>query len=256
MRQAIEKDKKFIRQGFDEIAYKYDLFNCLVSFGRHQVFKKALARKTIQMILTNKSFGKDSGKYSGKDSGKYSGKILDICCGTGDITYQLENFAPQNYEIIGMDFSSAMLKIAEKKKKENSKIRFVFKDVLPLPFAKDSLTAITVGFGLRNLTDLDFALQEIYRCLKKGGVFACLDMGKVTFPIASQMFQFFFFKLVPLLGKYLVPKSKMFCYFPNSTKDYPSPQELVTKLNAVGFRESEFQKKLCGACVVHFAQKP
>ena len=126
---------------------------------------------------------------------------------------------------------------------------------MPIPFARNSLTAITVGFGLRNLTDLDFALQEIYRCLKKGGVFACLDMGKVTSPIASPIFRLFFFKLVPLLGKYLVPKSKMFYYFPDSTKDYPSPQELTTKLKRVGFQEVQYQKKLWGACVLHFAQK-
>ena len=164
--------------------------------------------------------------------------------GTGDITHQLENFAPKNYEIIGMDFSAEMLKIAKGRKK-NSNIKFILKDVLPLPFARNSLTAITVGFGLRNLTDLDFALQEIYRCLKKGGVFACLDMGKVTSPIASPIFRLFFFKLVPLLGKYLVPKSKMFYYFPDSTKDYPSPQELTTKLKGVGFQEVQYQKKLC-----------
>ena len=182
---------------------------------------------------------------------KDAGKILDICCGTGDITHQLENFAPQNCEIIGMDFSVEMLKIAKKRKK-NSNIKFILKDVLPLPFARNSLTAITVGFGLRNLTDLDFALQEIYRCLKKGGVFACLDMGKVTFPLASQIFQFCFFRLIPLLDKYIAPKSKMFSYFPDSTKDFLLPKRSTQIINYKAkkgrfLKEVQYQKKLCGA---------
>ena len=238
MKKAIKKDKKFIRDGFDGIAAKYDFFNNFITFGQHRRIKKELAKNTIQKIFTHTE----------------PCQILDICCGTGDITHQLENFTPKNYEIIGMDFSSEMLKIAKGRKK-NSNIKFILKDVLPIPFARNSLTAITVGFGLRNLTDLDFGLKEIYRCLKKGGVFACLDMGKVTSPIASPIFRLFFFKLVPLLGKYLVPKSKMFYYFPDSTKDYPSPQELTTKLKRVGFQEVQYQKKLWGACVLHFAQK-
>ena len=110
--------KKFIRQGFDEIALKYDLFNNLITFGRHRAFKKELAKKTMQKILKNKDAGKnDAGKN------KNAGKILDICCGTGDITHQLENFAPQNCEIIGMDFS---VEKKFKKRKKNS-------NVLPLP---------------------------------------------------------------------------------------------------------------------------
>ena len=197
MKKAIKKDKKFIRDGFDGIAAKYDFFNNFITFGQHRRIKKELAKNTIQKIFTHTE----------------PCQILDICCGTGDITHQLENFTPKNYEIIGMDFSSEMLKIAKGRKK-NSNIKFILKDVLPIPFARNSLTAITVGFGLRNLTDLDFGLKEIYRCLKKGGVFACLDMGKVTSPIASPIFRLFFFKLVSIrVGFFFKIKTSLLAYF-------------------------------------------
>ena len=175
MKKAIKKDKKFIRDGFDGIAAKYDFFNNFITFGQHRRIKKELAKNTIQKIFTHTE----------------PCQILDICCGTGDITHQLENFTPKNYEIIGMDFSSEMLKIAKGRKK-NSNIKFILKDVLPIPFARNSLTAITVGFGLRNLTDLDFGLKEIYRCLKKGGVFciAILSMVVIFFIIVFSMVGF------------------------------------------------------------------
>ena len=102
MKKAIKKDKKFIRDGFDGIAAKYDFFNNFITFGQHRRIKKELAKNTIQKIFIHTE----------------PCQILDICCGTGDITHQLENFTPKNYEIIGMDFSAEMLKIAKEKKKK------------------------------------------------------------------------------------------------------------------------------------------
>lgn len=233
------KDKKFIQQGFNQIATKYNFFNNLVTLGAHLRFKKKLCKRVLQSI----------------EKTKKNITIVDICCGTGDITYCLAKLAPKNYKIIGMDFSDKMLAIAKQKQTNKTNLKFILTDVLPLPLEDASISAITVGYGLRNLVDLDFALQEISRVLQKGGIFGCLDMGKVTLPIAKQIFNFAFFKLIPKIGELLVANSKMFTYFPDSTKNYPSPQKLVTKLKENNFKSVSYHKNLFGACVTHLAIK-
>ena len=150
MKKAIKKDKKFIRDGFDGIAAKYDFFNNFITFGQHRRIKKELAKNTIQKIFTHKE----------------PCQILDICCGTGDITHQLKNFAPKNYEIIGMDFSSEMLKIAKKREKKlQHKIHSIKSYLLG-----NSLTAITCRnlkfFCTRNLS-LKKRSSFLLRCCPK-----------------------------------------------------------------------------------------
>ena len=172
----MNKKEQFIQQGFDNIANKYDFFNNLVSFGRHKSIKKSLATQV----------------YSKLQKQKPKGDIVDLCCGTGDISYFLADLLPSSYKIIGIDFSDKMLTIAKQRKKAK-KIDFINSNILPLPLSDSSAAVITIGFGLRNLINLDFALQEIYRSLAKGGIFACLDMGKVTFPLAKQLFHLGFF---------------------------------------------------------------
>lgn len=229
------KEKEFIQKGFDQIAYRYNFFNSIITFNKHKKIKQNLAKKVICNITD-----------------KNKGLILDICCGTGDIAFFLEKYASKEQKIIGLDFSKKMLEIA---KKRESRVEFIQKDVVPLDYPDNSISAITVGFGLRNLIDLNFGLQEIYRVLKKGGVFCALDMGKITFPVAKQLFHLFFFYFVPKIGAILVPKSKMFSYFPESTKNYPDPKQLKQKLEKIGFQVLECQTHFLGACVTHFAKK-
>ena len=227
--------KQFIQAGFNKLAPNYNLFNNIITLGNHHLLKKKLAKKIINNIIPDKNT-----------------TILDICCGTGDIAFYLEKYATQDQKIIGLDFSKQMLQIAKKKK---SRVEFCLRDILPLPYANNSISAITVGFGLRNLVDLDFGLQEIYRVLKKGGCFGSLDMGKVTFPIAKQCFDFGFFYLLPKIEKILMPQSKMLAYFPESTKNYPDAKTLKIKLKKIGFCSINYQNNFCGACVTHFAKK-
>ena len=227
------KEKEFIKKGFNTIATRYNFFNNLVSLGTHKRIKNKLAKTVINHIPEK-------------------GRILDICCGTGDIAFCLEKYVKQNQEIIGLDFSRKMLQIA---KKRESRVHFFLKDVLPLPYNNNSVLAVTVGYGLRNLTDLNFGLQEIYRVLQKGGVFCSLDMDKPTNPIIRRLFYLFFFYLVPKIGALLVKNSDMFSYFPESTKTYPDAQAMSKKLKKIGFQQVSYQNFLLGACVSHFAKK-
>jgi demethylmenaquinone methyltransferase/2-methoxy-6-polyprenyl-1,4-benzoquinol methylase len=225
--------RKFIQKLFNKIAPQYNLFNNIVSLGRHKKMKKNLAKKVASHL-----------------AGEKKGIILDICCGTGDIAFFLEEHT-SGQKIIGLDFSEEMLKIAKKRK---SDVKFILKDVLPLNYADNSVSAVTAGFGLRNLVDLDFGLQEIYRVLGKNGVFCSLDMGKITFPIAKQIFHFLFFYFVPKIGL-LLTKKKIFHYFPESTINYPNAKEMKKKLEKVGFSDVKYQNYFLGACVAHFAKK-
>ena len=231
----IKKNKKTIQSGFDEISAKYDFFNNILTFGIHKKIKKKLAKKVACSTKNEKN-----------------ALLLDLCSGTGDIAFYLQKYIGEDQKVIGVDFSEKMIDIARKK---HNKIQFICQDVFSLDYARNTVSAITIGYGLRNLVNLDQGLEKIYTMLKKGGIFCSLDMGKINLPILKQIFHLFFFYLVPKIGGILVPKSKMFEYFPISTKDYPDALAMKKKLEKVGFRKISYQNSLLGACVVHFAQK-
>ncbi|MCP4750886.1 MAG: ubiquinone/menaquinone biosynthesis methyltransferase [Proteobacteria bacterium] len=229
-----EKKAPYVQNRFSRIAEKYDLFNDLITQGMHRYWKRFLVGKT----------GLKEGDFT-----------LDICCGTGDITERLEKVVGKSGKSIGLDFSSGMLDTARERNPSGGS-DFMQGDVLKLPVKDDCLNAVTVGFGLRNLTNIDQGLNEVFRILKPGGTFLCLDMGKVKLPIIKQTFHFYFFKIVPRIGKLIYPGETFFDYFPKSSINYPSQEELADMLRKTGFINIEFFDFYFGSTVVHFARKP
>ncbi len=224
---------EFVQSRFSAIAQKYDLFNDLITQGFHRHWKNLVVQKT--------------GLAPGDQA-------LDICCGTGDITERLAKAVGSKGKAIGLDFSFGMLEVA-RSRKGLSKTPLVQGDAMNLPFASETFDALTVGYGLRNLVDLSQGLEEVYRVLKPGGRFVCLDLGKVTLPVVKQVFQFYFFQVVPRIGKILYPKEDMFDYFPQSSVDYPGPESLKKMLEKAGFRQVEYQSYHFGGSVIHRAVK-
>ncbi|TGK20486.1 bifunctional demethylmenaquinone methyltransferase/2-methoxy-6-polyprenyl-1,4-benzoquinol methylase UbiE [Leptospira stimsonii] len=237
-----ETDRKagFVRENFNRIAEKYDRFNDWNSFLLHRVWKNRLVKEVE------------------KNLGSHL-RVMDLCCGTGDISVRLEH-SPSVDHVTCVDFSENMLEIAKtrlRKKGEEGRVDFQVGDATQLKNFQDSqFDAVSIGFGLRNVDHLSKAIQEIYRILKPGGLFLNLDVGKVKNPLIRLAADFYFFKIVPILGYILWGgKNEMFDYLPVSSLSYPSQEKLKSILEENGFRDVRFENFVFGNAVLHIARK-
>lgn len=229
---------EYVRKNFDLISKKYDLFNDLNSFFLHRVWKNEIIKQIKKKIS------------------KEDVTCLDLCCGTGDIAFRVAQL-PKVTKVYGIDFSDKMLSIAKERKKTNHKIDFQIGDATHLEnFTNEFFDVVTIGFGLRNVSDIHKTLREIYRVLKKGGMFLNLDVGKVKNPLIRVFANFYFFKIVPLIG-YLLwgGKNEMFNYLPESSLYYPNQEELKQILEQHGFQEVSYKNFVFGNAVLHIALK-
>jgi demethylmenaquinone methyltransferase/2-methoxy-6-polyprenyl-1,4-benzoquinol methylase len=232
------KKAEFVRTNFDVIASKYDLFNDLNSFYLHRVWKNSI----IQLILN--SFPKKNLE------------CLDLCCGTGDISVRLTEVDLVT-KVYSVDFSDKMLDVARQRLEGISKSKCEIGDATNLKnFPDASFDVVTVGFGLRNVDNLAKALSEIFRVLKPGGIFVNLDVGKVKNPIIRIFADFYFFKIVPLLG-YLIwgAKNDMFDYLPVSSLSYPDQDNLKSMIEKAKFQNVEYKNFVFGNVALHWGRK-
>lgn len=203
-----------IKNMFNNIAKNYDKLNNIISFGLHLNVKK----RAINNVPLKSDF-----------------KILDLCTGTGDIAIYIAKNIIKEGDVIGADFSQEMLKIAKFKARNVENIDFVVADALNLPFKDEEFDACFICFGLRNVIDIKKCLQEMKRVTKKGGVVTSIDTGKPS-GIAKLLFNLYFFNIVPILGKIFNKDSSPYKYLPESTINFPAPDELVKTFEEVGFK--------------------
>ena len=233
-----EVKAEFVRTNFDVIASKYDLFNDLNSFFLHRYWKNSIVN------LIHNSFPK---KYL---------DCLDLCCGTGDISIRLTEMESV-LKVYSVDFSENMLNVAKERLKGISKSKVEIGDATNLNnYADASFDVVTVGFGLRNVDNLPKALSEIYRVLKPGGIFVNLDVGKVENPIIRVFADFYFFKIVPLMG-YMIwgAKNDMFDYLPVSSLSYPDQENLKAMIEKAKFQNVDFKNFVFGNVAMHWGRK-
>ena len=223
---------EYVSRKFNEIASKYDRFNDLITFGMHRYWKRFVARQT--------------GLREGE-------RCLDLCCGTGDIARAVIKQHP-HAEVTGVDFAASMLGVAADRTRFDS-VQWIQGDALRLPFPDNWFAAVTIGYGLRNLDDLTKGLLEIRRILQPGGVLVSLDVGKVRLPLIDVLNRFYFFKVVPKIGEWLMPEQEMFTYLPQSSLKYPDQETLKRKLLEVGFQQADYYDFVFGASTIHVAYK-
>jgi demethylmenaquinone methyltransferase / 2-methoxy-6-polyprenyl-1,4-benzoquinol methylase len=233
------KDKAtYVRETFNAIAGHYDLMNSLMSLG----MDKRWRRIAVQQV----------GAKTGMN-------ILDVCCGTGQLSLELSKTVGTEGKVIGLDFSQKMLDVARhalEHSQEKPQIQFIQGDAMELPFSENSFDGVTVGWGLRNLPDLRKGIKELARVVKPGGNVVSLDMAKPSLPGFKQVYWLYFEKLVPLMGQIWAKKASAYQYLHDSALEFPAQQELVRIFSECGLEHSKYINLAGGVVAIIVGTKP
>ena len=212
-----------VRDMFTSIAPRYDLLNHVLSFNIDRLWWRRTARTFCRILAQPES------------------RVLDLCCGTGDMTFALRRQAPKNnVQIWGADFSHAMLQRAHAKARANASKnnpQWIEADALRLPFPDQHFNLVTSAFGFRNLADYDAGLREIVRVLLPDGECGILDFSEPK-GIIGHFYRFYFKQVLPRVGTVLSGVSGPYAYLPNSVERFPQPAEMLSRMKAAGFREA------------------
>jgi demethylmenaquinone methyltransferase/2-methoxy-6-polyprenyl-1,4-benzoquinol methylase len=206
---------------FDRIAPVYDAMNRAMTLGLDQRWRRA----TVSAVVAP------------------GNRVLDACCGTGDLALAAVRAGGR---VTGLDFSERMLDRARRK---STAVEWVLGDVAALPFADASFDAATVGFGVRNLQDLEPGLAELRRVLRPGGRLGVLEITRPR-GLLAPFYRLWFDGLVPLLGK-LLPGGSAYTYLPASVRRFPGPEELAELLRGVGLSDVEYRLFAGGIVALH-----
>ena len=225
-----------VRGMFDRIAGVYDLMNSAMTAGLHHGWRERAA---------------DRAELGPGDV------ALDACCGTGDLAFELARRVEPGGRVIGSDFSEQMLDLARKKAADRGaeSVRFEFGDAMALSYDDETFDAVTVGFGVRNLSDLDRGIGELTRVLKPGGRLVILEITNPRRPPLSTFFSLWFDRIVPLLGT-LAGDRDAYTYLPESVKRFPPPEGLAMIMDRAGLESIRYTVLAGGIIAIHSGASP
>jgi demethylmenaquinone methyltransferase/2-methoxy-6-polyprenyl-1,4-benzoquinol methylase len=226
-----------VREMFAGIAERYDFLNHFLSANTDARWRRLVARK-LEPGLQNAGT-----------------RVLDVACGTGDLSLAIAK--QTGARVIGTDFCRPMLEIAARKATTSvSLIPFVEGDALKLPFADNSFDAVSIAFGLRNLSSVEGGLKELWRVLKPTGRAAILEFSRPVVPGFRALFQFYFARVLPRIGGLVSGSRGAYEYLPDSVSRFPDQKLLATMMREVGFIEVEYQNLTGGIAALHMGTRP
>ncbi len=210
-----------VREMFTSIAPRYDLLNHVLSCNIDHLWWWRTARKFDQILK------------------RPNARVLDLCCGTGDMTFALRRRSSSaSLKIMGADFSHAMLQRAASKGRGTT-LRWIEADALRLPFPDGHFHLVTSAFGFRNLADYDAGLREIARVLAPGGECGILDFGEPG-GLIGKAYRVYFKKVLPAIGTMLSGVQGPYAYLPASVERFPAPNEMLGRMRQAGFGEASW----------------
>ncbi len=227
-----------VREMFAGIANRYDLLNHLLSGNTDKRWRRLVAERLHDVL-------------SKKDA-----RALDVACGTGDLSLALAERT--GARIVGSDFCRPMLEIAARKAAATkaTEIPFVEGDALRLPFTDSSFDAVTIAFGLRNLSSVETGLKELWRVLKPGGRAAILEFSTPVVPGFRGLFKFYFTRVLPKIGGMISGSRGAYEYLPDSVSRFPDQKRLAEMMREAGFEEVEYKNLTGGIAALHLGTRP
>jgi demethylmenaquinone methyltransferase/2-methoxy-6-polyprenyl-1,4-benzoquinol methylase len=221
---------------FAAVTHRYDFLNHLLSLGRDIAWRKATAQ-ALRAVL-----------------GWPGSRVADVCCGTGDLAFALEGVSAGM--VVGTDFCHPMLQRARAKvRRRAGSALFLEADTFALPFPDDSLDAVAMAFGFRNLASYSRGLGEMRRVLRRGGVLAILEFSRVTWPVFGPLFRFYLHRVLPRLGTWISGVPGPYQYLADSVSRFPDQESLAAALRAAGFRNVRYRNFAGGVAALHLGEK-
>ncbi len=222
---------------FSLIAKRYDMLNSILTLNIDRLWR----RKAIKICDI-----------------KESQKVLDLCCGTGQmINYECKAVG-KNTTVIGVDFSQEMLNVGTKRLNQSLKdykFKLIKGSILELPFEENTFDCITIAFGLRNISNKSKALSEMYKVLKPGGKVVCLELSKPNIPILKNIYDLYFNHVLPFVGSIGTGDKKAYYYLRDSVNNFMNKKQLKQEFEKIGFKNSEYKSLTFGIASIHYGTK-
>ncbi len=220
-----------VREMFEAVAPRYDLLNRVLSLG----IDRSWRREVVESLSLSSS-----------------DRVLDLCCGTGDLALEIAEHA----ECVACDFTWNMLTRARAKSAgRNAGLAVAAADTLALPFLDDTFDRATVAFGVRNLADIHRGLVEILRVLRPGGTLAILEFSHPNRFWLRLPYRIYLNAILPRLGDVLSRRGEAYRYLAESIMGFPEPERLVELLAEAGYRDADFKRLSGGIVAIHRARK-
>jgi demethylmenaquinone methyltransferase/2-methoxy-6-polyprenyl-1,4-benzoquinol methylase len=222
-----------VRSVFASVAGKYDVMNDLMSFGAHRLWKQ------FTLSLTGLRPGQ---------------RALDVAAGTGDLAAGMLRQVGKGGSVVLSDINIAMLEIGRDRLLDKGfagNVECVIADAEQLPFEDHSFDCVTIGFGLRNVTDKAAALKSMYRVLKVGGQLLVLEFAKPVAPGLQPLYDAYSFKVLPLLGRIVAHDADSYRYLAESIRMHPDQETLLGMLRDAGFAQARYHNLAGGIVAVH-----
>lgn len=237
--ETVEPDEKTARVGqvFDSVAAKYDAMNDLMSFGVHRLWK----RFAINLAAVKPGM-----------------RVLDLACGTGDLSAKLASQVGPTGHVIASDINSSMLNEGRHNLVNQGvvgTIDYILADAEQLPFKPNTFDAITIAFGLRNVTTKENALAAMQRVLKPGGRTVILEFSKPIVPGLKPIYDLYSFNVLPMLGKLVADDAASYRYLAESIRMHPDQATLCSMMQVAGFEQCEYFNLSGGIVAAHRGYK-
>jgi demethylmenaquinone methyltransferase / 2-methoxy-6-polyprenyl-1,4-benzoquinol methylase len=225
----------YVREMFARIAPRYDVANRVLTAGMDERWRK----RAIALLAPPRG-----------------GRVLDLCCGTGDVVFHLLRTDP-SLQVTGIDFCAPMLDGARARAPHEARgdATFVEGDVMALPFENASFDGATMGFSLRNVVDIEQVLREILRVLRPGARFVNLDVSKAPNPLFKRCFDLYFYNVVPWVGGLVGGSRQAYTYLPNSLTNHPNADDLRDRFTRAGFADAGYARLMGGSIAIHYGTK-
>ena len=233
MKTHYKNGERIVTKVFQDVFAKYDLMNDLMSMGIHRIWKKNF----INWLNPQKNT-----------------KLIDVASGTGDIAKLYLDKIENKGHVYCVDENKGMLNLSKKKFRTKNNIKWFCSNAEKLPFKKNYFDYYTISFGIRNVSNINTALEEAYRVLKPGGRFLCLEFSKVKNEILKKFYRSYS-KSIPQIGKFIVGKSEPYEYLINSIEEFHSQEKFFELIKKQNFINVSCRNLSGGIVAIHSAWK-